>query len=204
MVRDKVSGGGAWSQREYILPAYAEALENTQFSTKMGMRIVAWNSYDGSASAGLMTGLIDFWCTNGIIVGKIMNKELRRHTTRLTPQTFLPRLRENLGKVHDEIEAVRQMANTPLDENLLLTFLEKNMSGQRAGEMLNRVRAEASLRGETVQAVHAALSYYASHSDDSFQVRNQDPAREARMLRAREDEVHQLMGTREWAALVAA
>lgn len=204
MVRDRVAHGGSWCQREYVLPAYSEALVNTQFKTEIGLRIVAWNSYDGSASAGLMTGIIDFWCTNGMVVGRSLDRELRRHTTRLSPMQFVPGLRANLGNIHEEIDTVRKMSQTPLDRDLLVGFLEKNMSGQRAAEMLRRVGVEAELRGETVQAVQAALSYYASHSDDAFQVRNADPAREARMLRGREDEVMRLIRTPEWAALVAA
>lgn len=203
-VRDKVAGGGAWTQREYVLPAYAEELKNSQYSTKVGLRIVAWNSYDGSASAGLMTGLIDFICTNGMVVGRDIAREMRRHTTRLQPSDFLPRLRENLGKIHDEMGSVRRMAHTPLDHDRALAFLEKNLSGQRAAEMWRQTLLEAELRGNTVQALHAAMNYYASHSDDRFQVRNADPAREARMLRGREDEVQRLMSTQEWARLVAA
>lgn len=204
MVRDRMSGGGAWSQREYVFPAFSEELKGTKFETKMGLRIVAWNSYDGSASAGLMTGLIDFFCTNGMIVGRNIERELRRHSTQLTPQHFLPALRTNLGKIHEEIEKVRQMQATPLDNDKMLHFLEKHLSGQRAAEMLKRTQLEAEMRGENVFALHSALTYYASHSDESFAVRNADPSREARMLRGREDEVYRLIDTKEWAALLEA
>lgn len=203
MVRDKIAHGGSWTQREYILPAYAEALKNTRFETQMGLRIVAWNSYDGSASAGLMTGLIDFWCTNGLIVGRAIDRELRRHTTRLTPEAFIPGLKNNIGKIGDEIENVRRLAGKKLDPDHLVSFLENNFSGARAAEMLRRVQAEVELRGETVQAVHAAMSYYTSHSDASFAVRNDDPSREARMLRAREEEIYKVMSSKEWLALAA-
>ena len=67
MVRDRVSGPGSWTQREYVFPAFAEKLANTQYQTQYGLRIVAWNSYDGSASAGLLSGLIDFMCTNRVV-----------------------------------------------------------------------------------------------------------------------------------------
>lgn len=203
-VRDKIAGGGAWTQREYVLPAYAEELRNSQYSTQVGLRIVAWNSYDGSASAGLMTGLIDFICTNGMVVGRDIAREMRRHTTRLQPGDFLPGLRKNLDRIHDEMGRVRQMAQTPLNHDLALAFLEKHLSGQRAAEMWRQTQLEAELRGDTVQSLHAALNYYASHADDRFQVRNTDPAREARMLRGREDEVQRLMSTAEWQRLAAA
>lgn len=204
MVRDRMSGGGAWSQREYVFPEFSEVLKGTKFETKMGLRIVAWNSYDGSASAGLMTGLIDFFCTNGMIVGRSIERELRRHSTQLTPQHFLPGLRTNLGKIHEEIEKVRQMQATPLDQDKMLHFLEKHLSGQRAAEMVKRTAVEVEVRGENVFALHSALTYYASHSDDQFAVRNADAAREARMLRGREDEVYRLIDTKEWAALLEA
>jgi hypothetical protein len=203
LVRDRMSGGGAWCQREYVFPAYAEELSNSVYSTQVGLRIVAWNSYDGSASAGLMTGLIDFICTNGIIVGRDVAKEMRRHSTRLEPGMFLPRLRENLGKISGNIDEVRRMANKPLIMEDALHFLEKHMSGARAAQVLERTKIESEMRGETVQALHAALTNYASHVTDAFATRNEDPAREARILRGREDEVYRLMDTQEWGKLAA-
>lgn len=203
LVRDRISNGGAWCQREYVFPAYAEDLRNTSYSTRVGLRIVAWNSYDGSASAGLMSGLIDFICTNGMIVGRDVAKELRRHSSRLEPGMFLPRLRENLGKISENIAQIQHMAGKKLDWDAALEFLEKNMSGARAAQVLDRTRIEAEMRGETVQALHAALTNYASHVSDAFATRNEDPAREARILRGREDEVYRLMSTEEWARIAA-
>ncbi len=204
MVRDKVSGGGSWCQREYVFPAYAETLRNSQYETSVGLRIVAWNSYDGSASAGLMSGLIDFICTNGMIVGRDIAKEMRRHSTRLTPELFLPRLRQNLAEIGKNIDEVRRMANTPLDRDAALALLEKHFSGSRAAELLMRTNIEAERRGETVQALHAALTMYSSHASDTFRQRSDDPAREARLLRGREDEVYRVVSTPEWARLMAA
>lgn len=204
MVRDRVSGAGSWTQREYVFPAYAEALQNTAYSTQFGMRIVAWNSYDGSASAGLMSGLIDFMCTNGMIVGRDIAKEMKRHTTRLEAIHFLPRLRQNMADIGSHIEEVRKMAHTPLRMDDALAFLEKHLSGQRAAEMLMRTQREAEVRGETVQALHAALTMYASHNSPHFATRHDDPAREARLLRGREDEVYRMVSSPEWRQLVAA
>lgn len=204
MVRDKVAGGGSWTQREYVFPAFAEELSNSTYSTKVGLRIVAWNSYDGSASAGLLSGLIDFICTNGMIVGRDIAKEMRRHSTLLTANHFLPRLRQNLGDIGGHIEEVRKMANTPLNQDAALSLLEKHFSGSRAAEILMRAQVEAERRGETVQALHAALTMYASHATDTFKQRSDDPAREARLLRGREDEVYRVVSTPEWRELLAA
>ena len=204
MVRDRVAGGGSWTQREYVFPAFAEALVNTSYETKYGMRIVAWNSYDGSASAGLMSGLIDFMCTNGVITGRDIAKEMKRHTTKLEAIHFLPRLRQNLSEIGGHIEDVRKMAHTPLRMDDALHFLEKHLSGQRAAEMLMRTQVEAERRGETVQALHAALTMYSSHNSGAFATRQDDPAREARLLRGREDEVYRMVTSPEWRQLVAA
>lgn len=204
LVRDRVAGVGSWTQREYVFPAFAEALVNTSYETKYGMRIVAWNSYDGSASAGLMLGLIDFMCTNGVIVGRDIAKEMKRHTTKLDAIHFLPRLRQNLSEIGGHIEEVRKMAHTPLRMDDALAFLEKHMSAQRAAEMLMRTQVEAEKRGETVQALHAALTNYSSHNTSSFATRSDDPAREARLLRGREDEVYRMVSTPEWRKLLAA
>lgn len=204
LVRDRVAGVGGWTQREYVFPAFAETLRNTSYETKYGLRIVAWNSYDGSASAGLMSGLIDFMCTNGVITGRDIAKEMRRHTTRLEAAHFLPRLRQNMAEIGEHIDEVRKMAETPLRMDDALGFLDKHLSGQRAAEMLMRTQKEAEMRGETLQALHAALTNYASHNSVDFQTRSDDPAKEARLLRGREDEVYRMVSSPDWRALVAA
>jgi hypothetical protein len=204
-VRDRVSGGGSWSQREYVLPAYAEELKNSQFETRVGLRIIAWNSYDGSASAGLMTGLIDFYCTNGMIVGNQITRELKRHSTRLTPEDFLPRLTKNLSTIHEEIDGIRGMMHTPLNSDAALEFLEKNLSAKRAAEMFTRMQQEVEVRGSNVFALHSALTYYASHDSESFATRAPlHSSRTARMLRGREDEVLRLVRTPEFQGMLVA
>lgn len=203
MVRDKMSGRGAWCQREYVFPAFAEEISNSQYRTSAGFRVVAWNSYDGSASAGVLSGLIDFICTNGMIVGRDIAKELRRHSARLEPKLFVPRLRDNIEHIGENIAAIRHMANKRLDWDASLELLEKHFSGARAAQIISRTKTEAERRGETVQALHAALTVYSSHVTEGFGTRSDDPEREARTLRGREDEVMRLMSTKEWQELAA-
>lgn len=204
MYRDSYSGGGSWSKREYVLPAYAEALRSTEFETKVGLRIIAWNSYDGSASAGLLTGLIDFFCTNGMIIGRSIETQLRRHSARLTPDLFVPSLREGIENIHGTTETLQKMMQTKLDKDAALLLLESNFSAKRAAEIYRRMEAEIAVRGNSVFALHSALTFYSSHNSDQFTTRAANDDLVARMLRDREEEVTKILRSRAWSALMAA
>lgn len=210
-IREQTSGGGSWSKREWVFPAYAEMLRNTQFETQVGLRIIAWNSYDGCTSAGLLTGLIDFYCTNGMITGRSIERELRRHSTRLTPELFVPALRDSISTIHESTEELQRMMNTRLDADAALRLLEASFSASRAAEIYRRMEAEIAVRGSCVFALHSALTFYASHNTDQFSTRpanTQDgvpaPDNESRMLQAREDEVTKIVRSRGWQQLMAA
>lgn len=187
VVRDRSTG--MWSQREYVLPAYAQALRNSQHETKMGLRIIASNSYDGSSSARLMVGLIDFYCTNGMIIGKNIEKSARRHTARLAPDLFVSPLIRSIETTNSMIEEYQQMLDTRLQYDAAVEFFEKNFSGKRSAQMMERLGVEIEDRGNNVFALMSTLTYYSSHLDKHFPARGDG---NERMLEGREDEVLRL------------
>jgi len=199
-VRTQLAGGGAWTRREYVFPAFADKLKSTESETQIGLRIVAWNSYDGSASAGCMVGLIDWYCTNGMVFGKNIDDIKRRHTSGLTPELFVPMLTNQIGNIQFEVRKIEEMMHRKMEIEDAKELLQHAFSARRAEKLAERVATEATVRGWNVFALHSALTYYSSHNSDEFKVRETGNDNVARTLMTRENEVRKLLSSRSWDA----
>lgn len=202
-VRTSVTRGGSWARRDYVFPEYAERLKNSVHETSVGLRIIAWNSYDGGSSAGLLTGLIDFYCTNGMLIGKDIEKMARRHSPRLEAGMFVNPLQKSIDGVNTKVQELQAMINRPLKFDDAVELLEKKFSGRRAGEMLARYEIEQEERGANVYALLSAMTHYASHNSDNFAMRTEDDAA-SQTLHGRELEVQRITSSPEFRSLMEA
>lgn len=194
---------GNWTKREHIFPEYKGTVGTSKRESKMGLRIIATNSYDGSSSAKMMAGLIDFYCTNGMVIGSDISSKARRHTSGLQVADFIEPLKVAISAANSGVEWLQKLAEKPIENDPLMAFLEKNFSGRRAAEMLARIDVERQDRGDNLFAIHSALTYYSSHAaPEEFSVRGENPS--PRILEAREDHVQRALASREWRALEAA
>jgi len=193
-VTTHTSFDGAWVKREYVFPAFASELKtSSDFKTNLGFRLIGWNPYDGSASAGLVSGLVDFYCTNGIVVGSMVDIAKRRHTKNLMADHFDGQIKLGLERVQDEIMRLRKLAVTELDMERAENLLRKNFSETRANHLLARLQAEINDRGNNVFALHSALTYYSSHNSEEFGVRKTGGDNVAKTLHTREAEITKIM-----------
>lgn len=202
-VREGVCRGGAFCRREYVFPAYAEALRNTVHETKLGFRVIVTNSYDGGSSASMQTGLIDFACTNGLVLGKNIAMSSARHSSRLDHRQFVQPLRMAIEQSQEMVDEVRTMARTPITMDQATEFCEKKFSGKRSALMLEQFGREVENRGMNAFALLSALTYYASHDSELFPA----PGRRGNtdeVLHYREQEVQTLVGSREFRSLLEA
>jgi hypothetical protein len=202
-VRDSLSRAGAFCRREYVFPAYAEQLRNTIHNTDIGLRLIAWNSYDGGTSAGLMSGLIDFYCTNGMVVGKNIASTTARHSSRMDPQVFVEPLRRSIDQTEEMVDEVRRMARTPVTSDDAIEFLEKTFSDRRAGAMHARFLAETEQRGQNVFALLSAMTFYSSHNSEEFPTRGREGT-ETQTLHGREIEVQRATASPAFRSLLEA
>ena len=203
-VKTETSFNGAWARRDYVFPDIGAKLKNSEFETQFGFRLIAWNSYDGSSSAGLITGLIDFYCTNGMITGHITDKLLRRHTSGLTSDTFSPMIETNVGDIQEQVRFVEKMMHTSITEDEVDAVLEFGFSERRGEALKARYEIEAMTRGANVFALQSAMTYYSSHNSDEFKVRDTGRDNEARTLHNREAEVQRVVQADIFQQLLAA
>lgn len=204
-VRTRSSHDGAWVQREYVFPAFVEALEkSSSLKALFGYRVVAWNALDGSSAAGLLSGLIDGWCSNGMVYGSLVGKQLRRHTSGFSMEAFREQIRAGLTAAQEEIRWLERLADTPLDLDKAGKFLKAKFSDRMADRLMEQVQREVPVRGQNAFALLSALTFYASHADGAFPTRNTGADHWAKTLHGREMEVQDVIRSQGFRELLAA
>jgi hypothetical protein len=209
-VRTLTSYHGAFVKREYVFPAFADALAGSEtLKAKFGYRVVAWNSLDGSSTAGLLSGLIDFYCTNGVIAGSLIGKKLRRHTSGFDIAAFEEQIAEGLTIAQNEVRWLETLAATKLDFAKAEKFLKAEFSERLADNLMAQVQREVPVRGRNLFALLSALTFYASHADGAaansgFGVRATGSDHAAKTLHSREVDVQKAIRSDGFRALLAA
>ena len=155
----------------------------------------------------MLTGLIDFYCSNGMIDGAYMGKKLRRHTSGLDLEAFRPTLEGSVIRMYEHIDECQAMSQIQVDdarvEDLLKTGCQ--FSPQLAKKLYEQFREEVSARGRTAWAVYSALTYWASHgaADNQFSVRRIGNDNVSRTLADRELKVAKIVAGLDWQELAA-
>lgn len=207
-VKDSVSRGGAFTCRDYTFPAAkCRIVGRNGHQTEVAFRTVLWNTHDGSGSAKLVTGAIDFFCSNGIISGDF-DVFGRKHTRNFDVSKFGNKVAEALSKFWIEAEKLQSWAKTDVDPDKVHEALQAlpGVSERKAERLFAHFQEnEAPVRGSTVYAVYSALTWYASHPEDErFKVRNTGNDNVAETLTRREFEVRNWTNSEPFRQLLAA
>ena len=76
---DEWSDNGAVCLRQYIMHDSVKQLDVNDRS-RIAFRVIASNSFNGGKSATVLAGAIDFFCTNGMIIGEFDRLVTTHHT----------------------------------------------------------------------------------------------------------------------------
>jgi hypothetical protein len=204
-VSEREAFNGGWTERVYTFPAIGDQIASMGgVVSKVGYQARLQNSYDGSASLRLITGMIDFYCDNGMILGSMIGQSKRRHTSGLTPQYVGGVITASLSNLRDEIERLQEMNRKVIGWDDTAKFIDSCFSERRAEKILDRVSVERTERGPTVWALVSALTYYASHNSLEFSVRDTGQDNVAKTLAGRADEVANIINGPSFRELMAA
>ena len=202
--KDRASYAGARTIREYIFPAFGGTIKADGTVSEMGYRSVVYNSYDGSTPFGITTGLIDFYCDNGQVLGEY-DLASRKHTSGAQIRAVTPIIADSLDRIKERIRRLQVWATREIDDSEAETLLRRAFSKRKAEGLMARFLTEGEERGYTLWALHSALTFYASHNTEAFNIRNPgNMANEATVLLDREREVAKIVASPMWEALEAA
>lgn len=171
-ISDSMSHGSAIRCRKYTFPAFAKPIETRKHSTDVALTVALIQSYDGSTSNGFVTGLLDFFCTNGMISGDY-TKGNKRHTSGFNLANFILDMDKVVRDFYKDIQRYQVMASTDIRIPQAEAVLEAlpGMSERLAKVMKDQYLTEVSTRGSNVWALASALTYYSSHNSEEFPVK---------------------------------
>lgn len=171
-ISDSMSHGSAIRCRKYTFPAFSKPIETRKHSTDVALTVALIQSYDGSTSNGFVTGLLDFFCTNGMISGDY-TKGNKRHTSGFNLSNFILDMDKVVRDFYKDIQRYQVMASTDIRIPQAEAVLEAlpGMSDRLAKVMKDQYLTEVSTRGSNVWALASALTYYSSHNSEEFPVK---------------------------------
>jgi len=171
-ISDSMSHGSAIRSRKYTFPAFAKPIETRKHQTDVALTVALIQSYDGSTSNGFVTGLLDFFCTNGMISGDY-TKGNKRHTSGFNLSNFILDMDKVVRDFYKDIQRYQVMASTDIRITQAEAVLEAlpGMSERLAKVMKDQYLTEVSTRGSNVWALASALTYYSSHNSEEFPVK---------------------------------
>jgi hypothetical protein len=171
-ISDSMSHGSAIRCRKYTFPAFAKPIETRKHQTDVALTVALIQSYDGSTSNGFVTGLLDFFCTNGMISGDY-TKGNKRHTSGFNLSNFILDMDKVVRDFYKDIQRYQVMASTDIRITQAEAVLEAlpGMSERLAKVMKDQYLTEVSTRGSNVWALASALTYYSSHNSEEFPVK---------------------------------
>lgn len=189
-IRDKIAYGGAQCFREYIFPDIA--VESPE-RDKIAFRVVVQNGF-GTGSIKVLAGAIDFFCTNGIVIGEYTRTYVK-HTKGLQISRFEEVVRGSVQLFWKQRDFYGDLAKRKvLNDDAVLGFYIQHF-GERLGHRLHhQYLTEAAKRGNNLWAVYSALTYYASHNAGEFSLRNTGNDHAAATMMQRENNVRRIVG----------
>lgn len=192
-IKDRIAYGGALCFREYIFPDICFASPERD---KIAFRVIVQNGF-GTGAIKLLAGAIDFFCTNGLIIGEYTST-YAKHTKGLSISKFEEAVRGSVQMFWKNRELLEGLAGRRVLSAQRVQKWMEDKFGERLGAKLYRqYLIEAKTRGATLWAVYSALTYYSSHADGDFTLRNTGNDHAAATMVKREHDVRKAVADTE-------
>ena len=199
-VKTKVAFGGAFALLDITLPNSKVAIETAQgWRTDVAMRSVVWHGLAGSHSNNVLFGSIDFFCTNGLVLGDFSHVK-RKNTKNFNLGAFCGEVKVATEAFYQQARDMQVMASTPISIERGITAIDtilgnvpeadrKRNRATQADKMRDLWLIEANERGANVFALLSAFTNYSSHTDNGFALRETGTDHGAVTMLKREVEV---------------
>lgn len=180
-IKDHIAKNGAVCFAEYILPKMKGTVETeTGHKTEVGLRFILKNTFDGSSSVMFYGGVIDFFCTNGMISGEY-DVTKKRHTKNFNVDGFLTAFDGAVTRHVWMVDRYQKWADRGIHNTMEVEKLFRILTSGSADEpkkkntLSDRLFAqyidETHDRGKNVFSLVSAMTNYASHGSGRFGLR---------------------------------
>ena len=199
--KDSMSYHGGMCFRQYMFPAITTSVGDRSVAN---FRIIIVNGYDGSSSFKLYSGAIDSFCENGMVSG-VFDMMIKRHTAGLTLPNIAERVRRSIDIFYKQAEQWKYWVGKEITEEQAYECLcaMPNASARRVEQLMRQYAIECLTHGKTVWALYSAATYYASHTEGEFKVRETPQDHTTATLLNREKQIRAWTSTDEFERLAA-
>jgi hypothetical protein len=195
----------AFMMLDITFPTTKTTITTDRMSQDVGLRIIALHGVDGLCSNQVYFGTIDFFCTNGQIMGE-HDKVRKKNTSGFRMNDFLRDIENMDFDFKRHTTKLQEWANTPLphDTKPLIESLIK--SERKADRMFNLYNAEVQKRGRNLYSLYSAFTNYSTYADErnGFKERNTGKDTKAVTMWKREEEVSKWVSSPQFKALTNA
>ena len=186
-----------WAMLDIMLPNMKTTIANDVHETSLMKRVIALHGVNGTCSNIAIFGAIDFFCTNGQIIGD-HNKVLRENTSNFSLDRFIVELEKSQQDFNATAQQLQRWANTSIAHVDVKALLDTIMKSERKAEKMNILyNQEVADRGRNMFALYSAFTNYATYADErnGFNLRNTGNDTQAVSMFKREVEVANWIGT---------
>ena len=180
-IKDHIAKNGSVCFAEYILPKMKGTVETkTGHKTEVGLRFILKNTFDGSSSVVFYGGVIDFFCTNGMISGEY-DVTKKRHTKNFSVDGFLSAFDSAIARHGWMVDKYQKWADRGINNTMKVQELFRTLTSGSTDEpkkkntLSDRLFAqyidETHERGSNVFSLVSAMTHYGSHGDGRFNLR---------------------------------
>ena len=175
-IKDTISANGNVCYAEYVFPKLKHSIEtSTGHKTYFGLRFVMKNTFDGKGSVTMWSGLIDFFCTNGTVIGQY-DITRKRHSRNFNTDGFFNAFEMSMNGHKQTVEKYQRYADAKVGSSTKVQQLfdkltktnrqDQKRSGGLSDRLFSQWIDEVRVRGNNLFAVQSAMTHYASHGDD--------------------------------------
>jgi len=209
IVNFRTARNGAWSMLDISFPTNKKPITTKKHKTEVAQRLIALHGVDGSASNKVFTGMIDFFCTNGMVTGDY-DKVLRKNTSGFSLDAFITQLNKSQRDFQAQADLIQGWADTEFtvfEIEGIKDLLDDIVTSQKKAEKLyNLYMEESATRGHNKFALYSAFTNYASYADErnGFALRANGNDTQAVSMWSREQEVSKWVSDPKFITLEAA
>ncbi len=134
-------------------------------------RAIGVNGF-GGRSVKVLYGGIDYFCSNGLLIGEQVNEIMFRHTKNNVVSTNVNPVKDALETFHRYGDKWKQWQTQPCSHADAEEVLNASFTETLAKALVARFTTEAVdlARGMTVWSLYSAMTYYASHDSAQFPI----------------------------------
>jgi hypothetical protein len=159
------------------------------------------NGYGGSALR-IIAGAIEFYCTNGMIRGDY-ESTYRKHTSRLIINSLNTTVARSISTYIKATHEWRKWTKQPVQhEEAMELFRTIAKTPSMLDKFSDRWMTEIEDRGRNLWAVYSTLTYYSSHNEGQFAVRQSSADNSSTLMMQRELDVAKWIDTPQFKVLM--